>query len=103
MKLQLAIAELMQLFDDGTTQHLLGRQTGGADTGIDPVREILYYQLQRLGIVVQDARDHLQFIGPAGDRAMVGKEGVVFHVFYASSNSSNRRKSFRFSCLHRID
>ena len=102
MKLQLAIAELMQLFDDGTTQHLLGRQTGGADTGIDPVREILYYQLQRLGIVVQDARDHLQFIGQLVIGPWWGEEGVVFHVFYASSNSSNRRKSFQSSCLHQI-
>ena len=78
MKLQLAIAELMQLFDDGTTQHLLGRQTGGADTGIDPVREILYYQLQRLGIVVQDARDHLQFIGQLVIGPWWGKGALFF-------------------------
>ena len=54
---------------------------GGANTGIDPVREILYYQLQRLGIVVQDARDHLQFMGQLVIGPLRGKGGVVFHAF----------------------
>ena len=63
----------MQLFDDGTTQHLLRRQTGGADAGI--------VWLQRLRIVVQDS----SIPGPAW---IAGKEGVVFHVFYASRKSA---------------
>ena len=71
----------MQLFDDGATQHLLGRQTGGANTGIDPVREILYYQLQRLGIVVQDARDHLQFMGQLVIGPLRGKGALFFMLF----------------------
>ena len=64
-----------------TTQHLLGRQTRGTDTGIDPVREILYYQLQRLGIVVQDTRDQVQFLGQLVIGPLRGKGALFFHAF----------------------
>ena len=68
MKLQLAIAELMQLFDDGTTQHLLGRQTGGTDTGIDPVRGHCQRKVARTEFSTDDRELGRPELTPLGKR-----------------------------------
>ncbi len=83
MKLQLAIAELMQLFDEAQ------RSTCSA---VKPGAPTLESTLSERSCTISSSvwglssrmREIPSIHWPVGDRAMVGKGGVVFHAFDAS-------------------